>query len=100
MSYYMSDFDRNPPASYPPSGSARTTVPGWGVLPVAAGPARIAVGAAAGLQPRMYARGVTAEEVRAAQEAREGRIPWWLWVALPGVAIGGLALAANRGWIG
>lgn len=99
MSYYLSDY-RNPPDAYPPSGSSRWTEPGWGVLPIAAGPARLAVGAIA-MRPRLVARGVTLEELREEQAGRaEPAVPWWVWVAVPGVLAGGAALALNMGWIG
>ena len=91
----MSDFYRNPPAAYPPSGSARTTVPGWGALPIAAGPARLAVGA---ITPRY----VVSQERQEAwvPPAERSAIPWWVWVAAPGALVGVAALAVNQGWIG
>lgn len=182
MSYYMSDFYQNPPAAYGPGGSARLTEPGWGVLPQASGPRRLAVGAvppggpasgrsigwsaewtgdpscprelqshgfngrsaqcmcdycaaghgcaeatrvyedvalrwcgnrvplatrrlavgqlspAASLQPRYVASQERAEAYIAPRQG--SAIPWWTWVAVPGVVVGVAALAYNQGWIG
>jgi len=102
-SYYSADYYRNPMPYYA-GRSATQTVPGWGVLPRAAGPARLGVGQ---IDPSKMRREMTVRQVPAAEtwevppiaEPAKG-IPWWVWVAAPGVLVGGLALAINMGWIG
>jgi hypothetical protein len=112
MSYYDVDYYTNPMPYYV-GRSATKTVPGWGQLPSAAGNARIGVGAVvprtaitAARQrirvPEGFVFGTEEDEdedVTTADDANGG-IPWWVWIAAPGLLAGGLALAVNMGWIG
>lgn len=106
MSYYDVDYYGNPMPYYA-GRSATRTVPGWGVLPRAAGNRRIGVGNA--VIPAAIARlarvkvekpAAAAPEEEWVPEAEKPALPWWIWIAIPGVLAGGLALAVNMGWIG
>lgn len=107
MSYYVTDYFKNPPPPYD-GRSATRTVPGWGVAPRAAGPPRLGVGlvlskaAMAKLHTRVAAPPPTDDETddgKTPDDASKG-IPWWVWIAAPGVLAGGFALAVNMGWVG
>jgi hypothetical protein len=107
MSYYTADYFKNPMPYYD-GPSARRTVPGWGQLPRSAGNARIGVGLDLSQMDRSaLLKRVSSEPGGSdtytptpADESFVGSIPWWVWVAAPGVIAGGLALAVNMGWIG
>jgi len=105
MSYYLADYFKNPPSPYE-HGSATRTVPGWGVSAAVAEGARIGVGATLTKADiaRLHVRVPEPDEIYTpptpTPAAPSKGIPWWVWIAAPGVLAGGLALSINMGWIG
>lgn len=107
-------FYTNQPSAYVrPDFDSR--VPGWGPVRHAAGPSLWGVGAIAAqpaLRQKVAAMRTTAAMPVASQRilggggaattapAKEGGVPWWVWVAVP-MAVGGLGLLAmDMGWFG
>lgn len=96
---------------------AREPVPGWGVRPVMAGPARVGVGAWApktlftpeynAYIRKCLASGYSIAQCTGAQPGYDPEIKgtgtglptWFWWVAVPVVLGGGLAVAKFKRWI-
>lgn len=120
MSYLVGNFYQNPPPPYGalvnPSNESFNTVPGWGVLPAAAGPAYLSVGQ---FEPPLTAAPPPADAPACPYEGTvwsqaAGRcvrvvsppgeepfeFPWWGWIVGAGVLGAGFALAVKKGWIG
>lgn len=64
------------------------------------GPGVATIAAKAATAWAAKAEAKAAAEKAAAEEEEGAGVPWWVWLAVPVVAGGGLALAYNMGWVG
>lgn len=90
----------NPPRPFLP-GSRRAPVPGWGVNPAVAGPARVGVGQ---IDPSMMSRyftkqggDVVGDEPPPPPPVEGAGIPWWYFAVGAVVLTAGAAVAYNMG---
>lgn len=111
MSYYASNYYRNP-GPYYASSDYDAPVPGWGLLPNIAGAARVGIGqiepghAAAATAPSHIR--TPPEVLKKIQDATTGETsrqapdkgaPWMLWLGVGAVVGVGAALAQSQGWL-
>lgn len=103
-SYYASspNYYRNP-VPYT-SGDYGAPVPGWGVNPQVAGPARLGIGAITLQQGRPLSYTIGPQQQSYTDQSSEPvasePLPWWIWPVLAAAAVGGAGYyATKRGWI-
>ena len=89
MSYYESPYVSNIPQYV--TSDVSEPVPGWGMQPAAAGPARVGVGA-------LPAAKFLAIKTTNVPKKDEG-VPYWVWIAGAIAIGGGLSIAVEKGWI-
>jgi len=104
---FRTTYYQNYPPPFYPGASGQYPVPGWGVKPVMAGPARVGVGVVAPAQNTASMRVVTPSLLKMGQKVTEAEPPKpkrpfpWVWIfTAAGLAGGGLALAYNYKLIG
>lgn len=108
-SYYESNYY----SSYGPyyiGGDKTEPVPGWGMMPVIAGPERVGIGQEiavaqqVGPIKKIPAQLRPAYELEATSQIRPktgsgGGLPWWGWGAIGGALGVGVAIAKKRGML-
>ncbi len=103
MSYYESNYYRNPGPVYPPGGDKMEPVLGWGPNPIMAGAAYVGIGQDP-ILPTMSAEELAALErlAKLGQKPRapaDNGAPWWVWPLGATLVLGGLGYyGTNKGW--
>ncbi len=106
MGLYRPNYWNNYPEPFYP-GWQNEPIPGWGVRPVMAGPARVGVGATPSVKPTLLAGRVRLLKKGKTDEVDEGapgleagpRVPGYVYVMSGLFVLGGLvALGRNLGW--
>lgn len=107
MSYYESNYYRNPGPVYGPGGDFTEPVPGWGPLPNMAGPRRVGVGATTSILmavpgmrlSRPPSDGDRTSNGRQQQEDEGTGRPWWAWALVAATVGAAVGVAKKRGML-
>jgi len=98
-------YFRNYPEPYDSDWKSEP-VPGWGVRPVMAGPARVGVGATFAAAPQQHLTTIASrpgahpllfDPSQDSSEAQGAGVPWWAWVGGAVLLFGGIGYFTARG---